>query len=120
MMYDAFIDDFEEATISPGWSSFNDVSPQPNFFKITQVAGGAVGTAHSGEYAGAGARTTSTGGFGVGVIYNTAINVTEGVYCIDIAAFERPGRGGDEHAGPVIVHEQRRTRQQDQGALSPR
>jgi hypothetical protein len=52
-----------------------------------QVAGGAVGTAHSGEYAGAGARTTASGGFGVGVVYNTAINVTEGVYCIDISAF---------------------------------
>jgi hypothetical protein len=73
--------------ISPGWSSFNDVSPQPNFFKIMQVAGGAAGTSHSGEYAGAGARTTATGGFGVGVVYNTAINVTKGIYCIDISAF---------------------------------
>jgi hypothetical protein len=84
---DAFIDDFEEATISPGWSSFNDVSPVPNFFEIMQVAGGAVGTLHAGRYAGAGATTIAMGGFGVGVVYNTAINVAMGVYCIDISAF---------------------------------
>src|SRR5208283_2637302 len=51
----AFIDDFEEAAISPGWSSFNDVSPIVNAYQIAQVAGGAVGTAHSGHYAGTGA-----------------------------------------------------------------
>jgi hypothetical protein len=59
----------------------------PNFFKIMQAAGGAVGTLHAGQYAGAGATTIAMGGFGVGVVYNTAINVAAGVYCIDISAF---------------------------------
>src|SRR5262249_32972339 len=31
---DAFVDDFEESMISPGWSSFNDTSPQINMFKM--------------------------------------------------------------------------------------
>jgi hypothetical protein len=84
---DAFIDDFEEAMISPGWSSFNDVSPVENSFLITQAAGGAVGTAHSGHYAGTGAKTAMMGGFGVGVVYNTAIDPSAGIYCVDISAF---------------------------------
>jgi hypothetical protein len=84
---DAFIDDFEEATISPGWSSFNDVSPTINAFQITQVAGGAGSTAHSGHYAGTGAKTATTGGFGVGTVYNTAIAPGAGLYCIDVSAF---------------------------------
>jgi hypothetical protein len=83
----AFVDDFEEAAISPAWSSFNDVSPVQNSFLITQVAGGADGTAHAGHYAGTGAITTAAGGFGVGTVYNTAIDPTAHVYCIDIAAF---------------------------------
>jgi hypothetical protein len=83
---DAFIDDFEETMISPGWSSFNDVSP-PNSFLIQQATGGAVGTAHAGHYAGTGAKTTAMGGFGVGTIYNTAIDPNAGIYCIDISAF---------------------------------
>src|SRR6516225_11363085 len=32
---------------------------------------------------------------------------------LDGAPFERPGRGGHEHAGTVVVHEQRRARQYD-------
>ena len=60
---DAFIDDFEEASgISPGWSSFNDVSPTINAFQIAQVAGGAVSTAHAGHYAGTGAKQPPTPG----------------------------------------------------------
>jgi hypothetical protein len=89
---DAFIDDFEEAAgISPGWSSFNDIPSDAgvmNPFTIMQVAGGAVGTAHSGHYAGMGAITTTNGGYGVGTIYNTAIDPTAGVYCVDISAFD--------------------------------
>jgi hypothetical protein len=85
---DAFIDDFEEAMmISPGWSSFNDVKPTINAFQITQVAGGAVGTAHAGHYAGTGALTPMMMGFGVGTVYNTAIDPSAGIYCIDISAF---------------------------------
>jgi hypothetical protein len=84
---DAFVDDFEEAAISPGWSSFNDVSPTVNAFQIAQAADGAGGTAHSGHYAGMGAKTAANGGFGVGTVYNTAINPSAGLYCIDVSAF---------------------------------
>jgi hypothetical protein len=63
------------------------VSPVVNAFQIAQVAGGAVGTLHSGHYAGTGATTTAMGGFGVGTVYNTAIDPSAGVYCIDISAF---------------------------------
>ncbi len=86
-MADAFIDDFEEAMISPGWSSFNDVMPTPNSFLITQVAGGAVGTAHAGHYAGTGAKTATMMGYGVGTVYNTAIDPGAGIYCVGISAF---------------------------------
>jgi hypothetical protein len=84
---DAFIDDFEASAISPGWSSFNDVSPTINAFQITQVAGGAATTAHSGHYAGTGAKTSAMMGFGVGTVYNTAINPSAGLYCVDISVF---------------------------------
>ena len=84
----AFIDNFEEATgISPAWSSFNDVSPTINVFQMMQVAGGAVNTLHSGEYAGNGAITAAMNGFGVGTVVNTAIDPIHGIYCIDITAF---------------------------------
>jgi hypothetical protein len=88
---DAFIDDFEESTgISPGWSSFNDVSDDAagqNVFKIAQVAGGAAGTAHAGHYAGTGAKTPTQKGFGVGTLYNVAIDPSAGLYCVGISAF---------------------------------
>jgi hypothetical protein len=90
----AFIEDFEEAMISPGWSSFNDlgapgVDAADNMFKMMQVAGGAVGTAHSGEYQGTGANTTKTApGFGVGTIFNVAIDNSAMIYCADISAFD--------------------------------
>jgi hypothetical protein len=86
---DAFVDDFEEtAGISAGWSAFNDVMPTQNSFMLMLATPGAVGTAHSGHYAGMGAKTATTGGFGVGLIYNTAIAPAAGVYCIDISAFD--------------------------------
>jgi hypothetical protein len=84
---DAFIDDFEGAAISPGWSSFNDVMPTPNSFQIMQVTPGAASTAHSGHYAGTGALTSAKGGFGVGTVYNTAIDPGAGIYCVGISAF---------------------------------
>jgi hypothetical protein len=83
------VDDFEGASLSPGWSTFNDVMPTPNSFKMTQDAGGAaLGTAHFGHYAGMGARTPVMGGYGVGAIYNVAIDTAAGIYCIDISAFD--------------------------------
>ncbi len=85
---DAFIDDFEEAMISLGWSSFSDVMPTPNSFQIMQVAGGAVNTAHSGHYAGTGAKTAAMGGYGVGTVYNAAIDPPHGIYCVDVTAFD--------------------------------
>jgi hypothetical protein len=86
---DAFVDDFEEATgLSAGWSAFNDVTPTENSFMLVLATPGAVGTAHSGHYAGVGAKTSTMGGFGVGLIYNTAIDPAAGVYCIDISAFD--------------------------------
>jgi hypothetical protein len=74
--------------ISPGWSSFSDVMPAHDVFKIMQVAGGAVGTAHSGDYTGTAAVTPAMGGFGVGTVYNAAIDPVAGIYCVDIAAFD--------------------------------
>ncbi len=62
--------------------------PAPNSFKIAQDAGGAVGTGHSGHYAGTGAKTPLMGGYGVGVIYNEAIDVSAGIYCVDVSAFD--------------------------------
>jgi hypothetical protein len=86
---DAFVDDFEEATgVSAGWSAFNDVTPTENSFMLTLATPGAVGTAHAGHYAGTGAKTATMGGFGVGLIYNAAIDPAAGVYCIDITAFD--------------------------------
>ncbi|HMI84474.1 MAG TPA: hypothetical protein VK550_10295 [Polyangiaceae bacterium] len=99
---DSKVDNFEGAAVSPGWSSFNDVMPTPNAFKIMQMAGGAVGTANSGHYAGMGAKTAAKGGFGVGLIYNNAIDVTAATYCVDITAFDgvtfwaKPGAVGSK------------------------
>jgi hypothetical protein len=84
---DGKVDNFEGAMLSTGWSTFNDVTPM-NSFLMMQVAGGALGTGHAGHYAGTGAKTTMMGGFGVGAIYNEAIDTTAGIYCVDISAFD--------------------------------
>jgi len=85
---DAFIDDFEEATgISPGWSTFNDITSAPNSVKLLQVSGGAANTAHGGLYSGTGATTAANGGYGVGAVYNTAIDPSAMIYCVDISVF---------------------------------
>jgi hypothetical protein len=82
------VDDFEDASLSPGWSTFNDVTPTPDFFKLLLEAGGAIGTGHFGHYAGTGAKTPVMGGYGVGLVYNAAIDKVAGIYCIDISAFD--------------------------------
>ncbi|HEY2903341.1 MAG TPA: hypothetical protein VGL59_22345 [Polyangia bacterium] len=83
-----FIDNFEEAALLTGWSSFNDVKAAPDSFKIAQQAGGAVSTAHSGHYAGTGATPPAMGGYGVGTVFNLAIDNTAKIYCVDISAFD--------------------------------
>jgi hypothetical protein len=86
---DAKIDDFEAATISPNWSSFNDVMPVPNAFSIAQVqTDGAATTWKSARYRGTGAKTLPEGGYGVGTVFNIAINKAKGQYCVDISAFD--------------------------------
>ena len=85
---DGIVDNFEGPMIAPGWSSFNDVMPTANSFKIAQEAGGAVGTGHFGHYAGMGAKTPLLGGYGVGTIFNEAIDVAAGIYCVDISGFD--------------------------------
>jgi len=88
-MGDGKVDNFEGTMLSLGWSTFNDVQPTMNSFLMMQVAGGAaLNTGHYGHYAGMGARTTMMGGFGVGAIYNEAIDTTAGIYCVDISAFD--------------------------------
>jgi hypothetical protein len=62
--------------------------PNHDVFKIQQAMGGAVTTAHCGHYTGTGAVVTSAGGFGVGTVYNVAIDPAAKVYCIDISAFD--------------------------------
>ena len=84
----ARVDDFEDAVLSPAWSTFNDVLPTPNAFKMIKETAGAVGTANFGHYAGTGAKTPAMGGFGVGATYNMAIDKVAGIYCVDISAFD--------------------------------
>jgi hypothetical protein len=87
-MADAFIDDFEEAVISPGWSSFSDVPGMLNVAQIMLATPGAATTAHAGHYSGSGAIISTMNGYGVGTVYNTAINPAIGQFCVDIAAFD--------------------------------
>jgi hypothetical protein len=62
--------------------------PTPNSFKIQQGLGGAALTAHCGHYAGTGAKPTTAGGFGVGTVYNAAIDPAAKIYCVDVSAFD--------------------------------
>jgi hypothetical protein len=84
------VDDFEADPILPGWSSFNNLLPAApeNSIMIMRAAGGADGTAFAGHYMGTGAKTPVMGGFGVGTIYNMAIDTTAMIYCVDISAFD--------------------------------
>jgi hypothetical protein len=85
---DTKIDNFEGATLDPGWYSFNDVMPMPDSFKLMIQAGGAATTAHSGHYAGMGAKTPLMMGYGVGASFNLAIDKTAMIYCVDISVFD--------------------------------
>ncbi|MEA2700704.1 MAG: hypothetical protein QOI66_4975 [Myxococcales bacterium] len=82
------VDNFEGAALDPGWSTFSDVVSRPNVAKMIIQSGGAVGTAHAGHYAGMGARTPAMGGYGVGAVFNLAIDKTRGIYCVDISLFD--------------------------------
>ena len=84
------VDDFEADPILPGWSSFNNLLPAApdNSIMIMREAGGADTTAFAGHYMGAGAKTPVMGGFGVGTIYNMAIDPMNMIFCVDISAFD--------------------------------
>ena len=47
-----------------------------NKYMLMQEAGGAATTAHTGHYAGMGAKLTTMMGFGVGTIFNVGIDTT--------------------------------------------
>ena len=86
---DAKVEDFEAAAISARWSWFSDVMPVPNSFRLVQVTtDGAATTTRSGRYQGTGARNLAAGGYGLGIVYNVAIDTLRGVYCVDISAFD--------------------------------
>ena len=82
------IDNFEGAMLNPGWSTFSDVPGALDVAKIKIEAGGAAGTARAAHYAGTGALSPATGGYGVGAVYNMAIDRSRGVYCVDISPFD--------------------------------
>ncbi|HEY2900874.1 MAG TPA: hypothetical protein VGL59_09885 [Polyangia bacterium] len=82
------VDDFEAAAILPGWSSFNDVMPAHDVFKIMRAAGGAANTGFAAHYTGMGAITPAMNGFGAGTVYNLAIDHTNMIFCVDITAFD--------------------------------
>jgi hypothetical protein len=84
------VDDFEADPISPAWSSFNNLAPAgtDNSVKIARTAGGAISTAFYGHYMGMGAKTPTMGGFGVGTLYNMAIDTANHIYCVDVTAFD--------------------------------
>jgi hypothetical protein len=83
------IDDFEADPISTAWSSFNNLAPagMDNSIMITRAAGGALSTGFYGHYMGTGAKTPTMGGFGVGTLYNIAID-NKGIFCVDVTAFD--------------------------------
>jgi CRISPR/Cas system-associated endoribonuclease Cas2 len=84
------VDDFEADPISPAWSSFNNLAPAgtDNSIKIARTAGGAIATGFYGHYMGTGAKTPTMGGFGVGTLYNMAIDDANHIYCVDVTAFD--------------------------------
>jgi hypothetical protein len=88
---DAKVENFEDATISPGWSSFDEPADggAHDVFKMTLVTTeGAATTKQSGEYQGTGVKTVKEGGFGAGTVFNVAIDKANGFFCIDVSAFD--------------------------------
>ncbi|HEY0706991.1 MAG TPA: hypothetical protein VGG33_09345, partial [Polyangia bacterium] len=73
------VDDFEASAISPAWSTFADITP-PNSIKLASVMPGAVTTAKAARYNGTGAKLATAGGYGVGAVYNLAIDPGGGFY----------------------------------------
>jgi hypothetical protein len=101
-MTSAFVDNFEckaSATfcnpdnVSFGWSTFNDlgtagVDAADNMIKMLQIMPGYM-SGHAGQYKGTGANpSTKAPGFGVGAIYNVAIDPPGMIYCANIQAFD--------------------------------
>ncbi len=100
---DAFVDNFEcpasiasfcnASNVANGWSTFNDLGAPgadaaDNMVKMKQIMPGYM-SASAGQYIGAMANTSKTPpGFGVGAIFNVAIDPTAGIYCADISAFD--------------------------------
>jgi hypothetical protein len=84
------VDNFEADPISLAWSSFNNLLPAApdNSIMIKREAGGALGTGFFGHYMGTGAKTPLMMGFGVGTLYNMAIDHTAMIFCVDITAFD--------------------------------
>src|SRR5262249_22527014 len=81
---DGYVDNFEEPALLPGWAWFNNVAPAmpDNSIPLVLATGGALGTGHAGHYAGTGARTPVAGGFGVGLIFNEAIDPVAHIFCV--------------------------------------
>jgi hypothetical protein len=90
----ALIDNFDSLIMSPYWSAFADlgapgVDAADNTLSVTLTVPGAVGTRYGLEYLGKGANPVSKPpGFGVGAVFNVAIDPRAGVYCADISAFD--------------------------------
>ena len=84
----AKVDDFEGGVLNPGWSWFSDVPGAENRAGMIMVTGGAAGTAHAAHYLGKGAIPPAMGGYGVGAVFNMAIDKARGIFCVDVTAFD--------------------------------
>ncbi|HEY0711714.1 MAG TPA: hypothetical protein VGF45_03515, partial [Polyangia bacterium] len=60
----------------------------PNSIRMASVMPGAVMTARAGRYNGTGAKLATAGGYGVGAVYNLAIDPGGGFYCVDISNYD--------------------------------
>jgi hypothetical protein len=88
---DAKVEDFEADTLAPGWSSFDEPADggAHDLFKLMlDTTDGAAMTKQSGAWQGMGIKTVAEGGFGAGTVYNVAIDMANGIYCIDVSAFD--------------------------------
>src|SRR5205085_748789 len=72
-------------------SSGSDAPSTPSTTSTTAGAGGGMAagsTTASTTGTATGATSALLGGYGVGAIYNEAIDVAAGIYCVDISAFD--------------------------------